>query len=199
MDVPGLLESAGLLVPEAVATEDDLTVRDVWDHLIHDEWDTAIDLLQELGEARPLPPTFWEALAGAAEQLRMERSAAWCWWRCAEMRKGVIRADLTLKPAGETRRTLPMPGAGILRPMWNIGHHSPTGGRSVSIAALWVEGRPFLEPGGSATVRLLPLTPAHWQHLAPGRQITMHEDRTVAGTATIVEIHPPVAFVSSPA
>lgn len=99
MDVPELLESVGLLVPEATATGNDLTVRDVWDHLVHDEWDTALDLLQELGDGRPPPLTFWEAMAGAAGQLRMERSAAWCHWRCAEIRKGVIRADLTLRPA----------------------------------------------------------------------------------------------------
>jgi hypothetical protein len=49
----------------------------------------------------------------------------------------------------------------------------------------------MLEPGGRAKVRLVPLTPAHWTHVQPGQQITMHEDRTVAGTAVILEVYRP--------
>ncbi|EFF88294.1 conserved hypothetical protein [Streptomyces sp. e14] len=111
----------------------------------------------------------------------MERSAAWCHWRCLEIRHGVIRAQLTLRSAGDGRRTTPFSGAGVLRPMWDIGRLSPTGARAVSIAALRVENTPVPEPGGQATVRLLPLTPSDWTHVRPGRRITMHEDRTVAG------------------
>lgn len=190
MDVPELLESASLLVPEDTATDNDITVRDIWDYLVHDEWEIALGLLEELGDARPLPLTYWEKLAEAAERLRMERSAAWCRWRCSEIRNGVIRADLTLLAAAEARRTTPI-HSGVLRPMWDLGHLSPTGGRSVSIAALWMENTPLLEPGGRATVRLVPLTPAHWTHVQAGRQITMHEDRAVAGIAVILEVRPP--------
>ncbi|MGW2346418.1 hypothetical protein [Streptomyces sp. NPDC001661] len=191
MDVPELLESASLLVPEETATENDITVRDIWDYLVHDEWEIALGLLEELGDGHSLPLAFWEKLAGAAEQLRLERSTAWCHWRCSEIRNGMIRADLTLRPAAEARRTTPIPGAGVLRPMWDIGHLSPTGGRAVGIARLWVEDMPYLEPGGRATVRLVPLTLPHWTHLQPGQQINMHEDRTVAGTAIVLEVHPP--------
>lgn len=198
MDVPELLESVLLLVPEETATENDITVRDIWDHLVHDEWEIALGLLEELGDCGPLPLSFWEELADAAEQLRLERSAAWCHWRCSELRNGVIRADLTLCPAAEARRTTAISGAGALRPMWNIGHLSPTGGPAVSIAALWVENMPTLEPGGRAAVRLVPLTPSHWTHLRPGQRITMHEDRTVAGTAVILEVHGPATTVSAP-
>ncbi|WP_190025142.1 hypothetical protein [Streptomyces hiroshimensis] len=204
MDVTRLLEAASLLVPEAVATGNDITVGDVWDLLVRDEWDIALSLLEELGEGegggegegdrRPLPPAFWESLAGAAEQLYMERSAAWCHWRVYETRHGVIRADLTLRPAAESRRTTPVPGAGVLRPVWDIGHRSPTGGPAVNVARLWVEGRPALEPGGRSLVRLAPLDPSQWRHLAPGRRITMHEGRDAVGTATVVEVRrPPVA------
>ncbi|WP_093930709.1 hypothetical protein [Streptomyces sp. ok210] len=191
MDVPELLESASLLVPEETATVNDITVRDIWDYLAHDEWEIALGLLEEIGDARSLPLTFWAKLAEAAEQLRLERSAAWCHWRCSEIRNGVIRADLTLRPAADARRTTPISGAGVLRPMWDIGHLSPTGERAVSIAALWVENMPVLAPGGRASVRLVPFTPSHWTHVQPGQQITMHEDRTVAGTAVILEIHHP--------
>ncbi|MFE9055514.1 hypothetical protein [Streptomyces mutabilis] len=188
MDVPELLEAAFLLVPEETATENDITVGDVWDYLVHDEWEIALGLLEEFGEAHSLSLAFWEKLAEAADQLQLERSAAWCHWRCSELRNGVIRADLTLRPAAEARRTTPVSGAGVLRPMWDIGLLSPTGGRAVSIAGLWVENMPMLEPGGRATVRLVPLTPSHWTHVQPGQQITMHEDRAVAGTAVILEV-----------
>ncbi|MFD6888079.1 hypothetical protein [Streptomyces sp. NPDC059957] len=191
MDVPELLESASLLAPEETATENDITMRDIWGYLVHDEWEIALGLLEELGDGRSLPLAFWEKLADAAEQHRLERSAAWCHWRCSEIRNGVIRADLTLRPAAESRRTTPISGAGVLRPMWDIGHLSPTGGRAVSIARLWVEDIPYLEPSGRATVRLVPLAPSHWTHLQPGQQINMHEDRAVAGTAVILEVHRP--------
>ncbi|WP_369243879.1 hypothetical protein [Streptomyces sp. R41] len=193
MDVPEILEAAGLLVPEKTATENDVTVREVWEYLVADEWETALGLLEEFGDAGPLPLTFWETLGDAAEQLRMERSAAWCHWRCTEIRNGMIRADLTLRPAGEGRRTTPIDGAGVLRPMWDIGHRTATGERSVNIAALWLEEVPFLEPGGRCRVRLVPLVPSSWRQLEPGRRITMHEDRTVAGTAIVLEVRPPAA------
>jgi hypothetical protein len=191
MDVPELLEAASLLVPEETATENDITVRDIWDYLVHDEWEIALDLPEELGDACSLPLAFWEQLAEAAERLRLERSARWCHWRCSELRNGAIRADLTLRPAAEARHTAPIPGVGVLRPMWDIGRFSPTGGRAVSIAGLWVENTPVLEPGGRAAVRLVPLIPSHWTHVQPGQQITMHQNRAVAGTAVILEVRRP--------
>ncbi|GGX39857.1 hypothetical protein GCM10010353_64070 [Streptomyces chryseus] len=146
MDVPKLLETASLLVPKAVATENDITVNDVWEYLAHDEWEVALDLLEELGDIPPLPLAFWQTLATAAEQLRLDRSAAWCHWRYFETRNGIIRADLTLRPAHEARRQTPFSGAGVLRPMWNIGGKTPTGKPDLYIAALWVEFTPFMEP-----------------------------------------------------
>ncbi|MFC5958894.1 hypothetical protein ACFP51_32005 [Streptomyces pratens] len=197
MDVPELLEAACLLVPEAAATENDVTVGDVGEYLVHEEWKVALGLLEDLGDGPPLPLTFWEALADAAEQLRLERSTAWCHWRCSEIRNGMIRADLRLRPVTGARRRTPVPGAGVLRPMWDIGHRSPAGEKAVSIGRLWVENRPFLEPGGRATVRIVPLTPSQWKHVETGRQITMHEDRTVAGTASILEISLPATATPS--
>lgn len=191
MDVLKLLEGASLLVPERVATENDITVKDVWDHLAHDEWEVALDLLEELGDVHPLPFDFWQTLATAAEQMRLDRSAAWCHWRCFETRDGIIRADLTLRPAHEARRQTPFSGSGVLRPMWNIGGSTPTGDPDLHIAALWAEFMPVMEPGGRATVRLAPLSPAKWHQLQPGQVITMHEDRTVAGTAVLLEIEGP--------
>lgn len=47
-DVVGMLEAASLLVREGVATENAITVSDVW-YLSRDEWEVALDLLQELG------------------------------------------------------------------------------------------------------------------------------------------------------
>ncbi|MCX4984728.1 hypothetical protein [Streptomyces sp. NBC_00572] len=191
MDIPKLLEAASLLVPEAVATENDITVNDVWEYLAHDEWEVALDLLEGLGDVPPLPLAFWQSLAAAAEQMRLDRSAAWCHWRCFESRNGIIRADLTLRPAHEARRQTPFSGAGVLRPMWNIGGRTPTGEPDLCVAALWVEFTPFMELGGQATVRLAPLSPSKWQQLQPGQVITMHEDRTVAGTAIVLDVQGP--------
>ncbi|MGA4843396.1 hypothetical protein [Streptomyces sp. G45] len=192
MDVPELLERASLLVPEAVADAGDVTVSDVWEYLVQDEWEVALSLLEELSGVQALPPALWEALADAAEELRLGRSAAWCRWRWCEARSGVIRADLALRPAAEARRKTPVPGAGVLRPLWDIGARSPSGGPAVGVAALWVENLPSLAPGGRAAVRLLPLTPAHWRHVTVGQRIALHEDRTVAGTTTVLEVRPPV-------
>ncbi|MDX3353291.1 hypothetical protein PV703_08140 [Streptomyces sp. ME01-24h] len=197
MDVPELLEAASLLAPEAAATENDITLSDVWDYLVHDEWEVALGLLEELGDGHPLPLGFWETLAEAAEQMHLERSAAWCHWRCSEIRNGVILADLTLLPAASARRQTPISGPGVLRPMWDIGNRSPSGAQAVNIARLWVENAPTLEPGGRAAVRLVPLDPAQWQHVKVGQQITMHEDLTVAGTATILEVHAPESAMPS--
>ncbi|MFD3518338.1 hypothetical protein [Streptomyces sp. NPDC058657] len=197
MDVPELLEAASLLVPEKYATENDLTVNDVWEYLAHDEWEVALDVLEELADVHPLPLSFWETLALAAEQLRLEKSAAWCHWRGYETRHGIIRADLTLRPLSEARRKTPIPGAGVLRPMWNIGNRTATGETDLNIALLWVEFAPFLEPGGQAPVRLAPLDPSQWQHLQPGQMITMHEDQSVAGTAVVLEIQRPPSTLTS--
>lgn len=111
MNVPELLEAASLLVPEEIATENDITVNDVWDYLAKDEWEVALGLLEELGDVHPLPLSFWESLATAAEQMRLEKSAAWCHWRGYETRNGIIRADLTLRPGTEARRQTPISGA----------------------------------------------------------------------------------------
>ncbi|WP_217553638.1 hypothetical protein [Streptomyces sp. GbtcB6] len=189
MDVPKLLEAVSLLVPEEIATENDITINDVWDYLTHDEWEVAFGLLEGLGDVHPLPLSFWETLATAAEQMQLERSAAWCHWRCYETRNGTIRADLTLRPASESRRQPPFSGAGVLRPMWNIGNRTPTGEPTLNIASVWLESTPFLGPGERASVRLAPLDPSQWRHLKPDQTITMHEDRTIAGTAVVLEVH----------
>ncbi|MFF7987773.1 hypothetical protein ACFZDK_53595 [Streptomyces sp. NPDC007901] len=193
MDVPKLLEAASLLVPEEIATENDITVNDVWEYLTHDEWEVALGLLEELGDVHPLQLSFWETLATAAEQMQLEKSAAWCRWRCYEARNGVIRADLTLRPASEGRRQTPFCGAGVLRPMWNIGNRTATGEPALNIASLWVEFTPSLGPGERSSVRLAPLDPSQWRHLRPGQTITMHEDQTAAGTAVVLEIQGPTA------
>ncbi|QGZ50785.1 hypothetical protein GPZ77_22555 [Streptomyces sp. QHH-9511] len=191
MDVVGMLEAASLLVPEGVATENDITVSDVWHYLAHDEWEVALDLLEELADEWTAPPGFWEALGRAAEMTGLERSREWCWWREAETRLGLIRAELVLRLAGETFRRTPIPGAGVLRPMWDIGNRREDGASDLAIARVWVEFAPGLAPGARAPVRLLPLTPTRWRHLAPGDRITLYETAVAGGTATILEVRPP--------
>lgn len=105
------------------SAENDFTVQDIWDYLAHDEWEIALGLLEELRDGHSIPLAFWEKLAEASEQLRLGRSAAWCRWRCAGTRNGVIRAELTLRPAVEGRRTTPISGAGCSAT--HVGHRGP--------------------------------------------------------------------------
>ncbi|MFF3861188.1 hypothetical protein [Streptomyces sp. NPDC002209] len=193
MDVVGMLEAASLLVPEGVAAENGVTVSEVWEYLAHDEWEIALDLLEELGDGWSAPPGFWDELERAAGMLGFERSREWCRWRSAETRLGVIRADLVLRPAGETFRRTPVPGAGVLRPMWDIGNRRDDGAPELDIARLWVECAGDLAPGARAPVRLLPLTAERWRHLAPGDRITLYETAVAGGTAEILEVRPPSA------
>ncbi len=65
MDAVGMLEAASLLVPEGVATDSDVTVSDVCDYLAHDEWEVALELLQELGDG-------WTAPAGRPNRTSSE-------------------------------------------------------------------------------------------------------------------------------
>ncbi|WP_436843728.1 hypothetical protein [Streptomyces hundungensis] len=97
MDVPKLLETSSLPVPEKIATENDITVSDVWEYLAHDEWELALDLLEELGDVRPLPVSFWITLGRAAERMRLERSAAWCYWRGFETKGCPVTDDPVLR------------------------------------------------------------------------------------------------------
>ena len=72
--------------------------------------------------------------------------------------------------------------------MWDIGlPRCAHGGADLHVARIWVESAPEISPGGRGEVRLLPLTPHDWKHLAPGDVITMHERRPTAGTAEIIE------------
>jgi hypothetical protein len=188
VEIAGILEAASLLVPEGAAAEGDLTAADVWNHLVHDELEVAVDLLQELGGVGTLPLAFWERLGDAAGRLGLRRSQAWCRWWLQELRVGTIRAELRPSPLGETFRRTPMPGAGVLRPMWDIGNQTPDGQPALNIAGLWVEFSPELPPGGRASVRLLPLEPTRWRRLAPGDVITLHESARPGGTATILQV-----------
>lgn len=181
---------AGTHVKEAVAS----TAR-VMQCLKADDWEAALILLEDLGDAHPQPPEFWGLLADAARLIWLQRDAGWYEWRRSEARNGALRAELCLLPVEEGGRKVPiLPGEG-LRPMWDIGQRTPEGELSVSIAFLWVEGHAPLEPGKCAPVRLTPLTPEHWRHLKPGDVITMHEMRPPAGTARITEVISPMASV----
>ncbi|MFG2896814.1 hypothetical protein ACGFZH_07075 [Streptomyces zaomyceticus] len=191
MDVVRILEAASLLVPEDVARDGDTTVSDVWELLATDEWEVAFDLLRAAGDGWAAPAGFWDELGRAAGALGFERSRQWAWWREAEARAGVVRAELALRPAGETFRRTPIPGAGVLRPMWDIGNRRDDGAPELDIALVWVEFAAELAPGARAPVRLLPLDPERWRRLAPGDRITLYETAVAGGTAEILEVRPP--------
>ncbi|MBT2398090.1 hypothetical protein [Streptomyces sp. ISL-100] len=82
----------------------------------------------------------------------------------------------------------------MLRPMWDIGNRRDDGESDLDIARVWVEFAPGLPPGARAPVRLLPLTPSRWRHLAAGDRITLYETAVAGGTAMILEVQPPSAW-----
>ncbi|MFB9835826.1 hypothetical protein [Actinoallomurus acaciae] len=187
MDLLGLLARACDLVPAGARCDAGLSADDAREYLRRTEWDSALGILGDLPESSWQTGEFWSLLERAAGRLGRERDVAWYRWRGWEARHGVIRAELRLVPpdaAGGRRR--PVPGAGELRPMWALGTDP-----GLHVARLWVESAPEIPPGGRGSIRLAPLTPADWRHLAPGAPITMHEGRPVAGTATITQVTPP--------
>ncbi|WP_433257549.1 hypothetical protein ACQPYK_20825 [Streptosporangium sp. CA-135522] len=192
MEVPELLRRAADLVPADVRSDAGLSAEDVRDYLGHDEWEIALGVLQDLGGIQWQPIAYWNLLADAAQRMWLSRDAAWCRWRGAETRNGIIRADLRLATREARGRRLPVPGAGQLRPLWAIGCPDlPDGLADLHVGRIWVESAPEIPPGGQGPIRLLPLTPANWRHLRPGDVITMHEQQPAAGTATLTEIQLP--------
>lgn len=188
MDVPELLARACDLVPADARCDAGLSADDVREYLRRAEWDSALGILEDLPDSSWQTAQFWSLLERAAGQMWRERDVAWCRWRGWEARHGVIRAELRLVPPDAAGgRRLPIPGAGELRPMWAIGEPAP----GLHVARVWVESAPEIPPGGHGSIRLAPLTPADWRHLAPGAPITMHEGRPASGTATIVQVTPP--------
>jgi hypothetical protein len=186
-----LLKAAEFCSPH-IRTEAGVSVADVLEYLEHSEWEMVLLLLEELSDAHPQPPEFWDLLADAARVMGLESHVAWCQWRRSEARTGALRVELCLARTEDGGRRTPVPPGGLLRPMWDIGRQTPEGEPLLSIAFLWIEGPDALEPGRCKAVRLLPLTPDHWAHLTSGDVITMHETRPHVGTARIIEIMPPV-------
>ncbi|WP_246235184.1 hypothetical protein [Streptomyces boluensis] len=196
-DAFSLLWQAVDLLPEYAPANDGTSgalasAAEIRAELADQEWELALDLLIEAGDAHPAPhpapPAYWDLLGEAARQMLLDRARRWCGWRGAEARHGAVRARLTLRAAAAGGRHTAVPGDGRLRPMWDLGHRTATGEQALDIAALWVESAPELAPGDTADVRLLPLGPERWRHLRPGDTINLHETRAVAGTATVVEV-----------
>ncbi|MEV6757193.1 hypothetical protein [Streptomyces sp. NPDC051214] len=186
-----LLRQATDLLPEDAVAENGVTVGDVREYVAQQEWEMVLDLLIEVADVHPLPPSFWELLAEAAQQMMLDRSHRWCQWRGWEAQHGTVRATLTLLGTDEGGRRSAFSGDGRLRPLWDIGQHTSDGESDLRIASIWVEFAQELGPGESADVRLAPLSPEPWRNLRPGHVITMHEGRPVVGTATVIEVLPP--------
>jgi hypothetical protein len=189
MDIRDPLRQAAVMVPQSATSEAGTTVVDAIEYLDHNEYEIALDILVELGDAYTAETSFWNLLAAAAAEMNLRRAAAWCHWRAAETLRGIIRADLQLlDPSQPGARRTAIPGDGILRPLWNTGIVMPDGHSELRVARIWVEGTPELEPGACGPIRLAPLRPEGWRHLQPGDQITMHEQAPLAGTATITQV-----------
>ncbi|MCP2262520.1 hypothetical protein LX15_006260 [Streptoalloteichus tenebrarius] len=187
MDVSGLLRRAAALVSPDARSDAGACSNDAVDYLNHSEWELALDILTDFDGLTWHTVEYWDLLATAAGHMSREHDAAWCRWRASETRHGVIRVDLQLADPGTSGRRSPIPGAGVLRPMWAFSA-TPGPDTPRHIARMWVEFLPALPPGGRASVRLLPLAPESWAHLAPGDVITMYEAEPVSGVATIIQV-----------
>ncbi|MBL7252787.1 hypothetical protein [Paractinoplanes lichenicola] len=187
MDLLDPLHQAAALVPDGVASATGVTLADAVEYLEHRELEVAHGILTELGEAFPAGTAYWELLAASAAEMNLPR--AWCLWRAAETRHGIIRADLQLfGPDRPGARRVAIPADGVARPLWDIGLVMPEGHPDLRIARIWVEGGPELAAGGRGPVRLAPLGPEGWRHLRPGDRITMHEQSPPAGIATVTQV-----------
>ncbi|WP_231509154.1 hypothetical protein [Streptosporangium roseum] len=192
-----LLLQAAQMCPANVRTEEaGIGVADVLDYLKHDEWEMALLLLEDVGDAHPQPAEFWSLLAEAARQMWLHKDVAWCEWRASEARVGAVLAELCLARREDGGRALPVPPGHVLKPLWDVGLRAPGGDPLFCIAGLWIEGRDPLEPGGCSSVRLAPFTFEHWRHFKPGDVVTMHEGQPPVGTARIIELISPVAGTS---
>ena len=190
VDVPELLARACELVPADARSDAGLSVDDVREYLRYDEWDIALGILEDFDDSPWQTVEFWHLLEQAAEQMRLENAVALCRWRGWEVRHGIIRAELRLVAPEAGGRRLPVPGDGRLRPLWAIDRPAP--GADLHVARVRVESAPAIPPGGQGVIRLAPLAPENWRHLEPGAVITMHEGRPTVGTATIVQVVPPL-------
>ncbi|MGW2843010.1 hypothetical protein ACWCWD_35120 [Streptomyces sp. NPDC001493] len=186
-----LVRRAVGLLPEDVVTESGWTAEDVREAIGLQEWEMALDMLDEIADARPAPVAFWRMLAEAARQMMLDRRRRWYEWRGWEAEHGTFRATLTLLGVDEGGRRSAFSGDGQLRPLWDIGSRTAGGVPDLYVARLWVESRERLGPGETAGIRLAPLRPGEWRHLRPGGPVTMHEGRPVVGVAEIVEVLPP--------
>lgn len=191
MNVPEILSAAAGMATADLRTDADLTLDDIRHELDRGDWELALSMLADISDEHPQPASFWQLLAEAAGLLRLDRSVAWCQWRSFESNHGVIRADLALNAPEAGGRRSAIPGPGVLRPMWDIGHLTSAGTPDLAVARIWVECAPALEPGRQGTVRLAPLAPLRWGHLTPGELITMHETAEPTGIAEVVSVLPP--------
>ena len=192
MDVPELLRRATELVPLRARSDAGLCADEVRDYLRQDEWEVALGILEDFDGVQWQTVEFWDLLAGAAQQMSLSR-------RCGLVPVAPGRdrpRHHEGRPASRRPRRWRSPHAGPwtgrLRPMWAIGHPSAEKGADLHVARIWVESAPEISPGGRGSIRLAPLTPANWRHLAPGDVVTMHERQSVSGTATITQIQRPL-------
>jgi hypothetical protein len=193
VDTAELLRRAAGLVPADARSHAEHTVADALEYLRYNEWEVALGLLLDFPDSSWESIEFWDLLEQAAQQMRLDREGAWCRWRRTEIRSGVIRAELELAAPAAGGRHTPVPGPGVLRPMWDLGRPRPDSPTGWQVAAIWVEHAPELQPGTTGPVRLLPGSPVEWRHLKPGDLITMHESQARVGIAMLTETTPPIS------
>lgn len=172
-EVSDVLLLAAADVPPGARSGTGQTRVDVEEYVEHTEWELALDVLGDFEGITWQTPRYWDLLAGAAVQLEID--PAWFHWRRGESIHGLLRVELTLDEAAEDV------AAQGTRAVWDLS------GGERKVAAIWVESRPVLKSGATATVRLRPLMPSAWVHLVRGDRIAFLQYGEVVGMARIVE------------
>ena len=113
--------------------------------------------------------------------------------RAAEFERthGYVRATLRLLPTDEGGRSGPFVSG--YRPQWDLGHRSEDGRIAFCDAEVWLDGQLKLDPGGTAVVRLHPLSPELWHDLGEGSALGLYEGSRKLGEAGVLEVVPPAA------
>jgi hypothetical protein len=110
-------------------------------------------------------------------------------WEAVGRPQGFIRIQLRLRSTSQGGRTGPIRTG--YRTHWDAGAMCD-GEPMQSDAAFVIEDADWLAPGETAEGRIYAFFPERWSHVKPGTTIHAYEGSKRVGTATVLELVPPI-------